>query len=148
MRAHTVDRLVLPKRMHFPQFEGVYTASAISPDGQIIAVPLNLHALRFPYLADNYVYKGTDIAVIRVRPLLTPRDLAAQKARPGPLRSPLTITREKVTILVYRRNHWDRRELDARLKNLKTEAESPVPIGDFVDAVKPIQLRTGLHTTL
>jgi hypothetical protein len=115
MRAHTVDRLVLPKRTHFPNSEGAYIASAISPDGQIIAVPLNLHALRFPYLADNYVYKGTDIAVIRVRPLQL-LGILPHEGTPGPVAFAVDHHQEKVTILVYRRNHWDRRELDARLK--------------------------------
>ncbi len=111
MQAQTVDRLMLPKRVHYPKFEEIHGAAAISPDGQIIAVPLNLYSLAFPYLADNYVYKGTDIAVVRVRPLQLIGILPHKGAR-GPVAFAVDHRRGQVTILFYRKDHWERHELD------------------------------------
>jgi hypothetical protein len=111
MQAQTVDSLVLPKRVRYPKFEEIHGTAAISPDGQVIAVPLNLYSLAFPYLVDNYVYKGTDIAVVRVRPL---RLLAIlpHKGAPGPIAFAVDHRQGQVTILFYRKDHWERHELD------------------------------------
>ncbi len=111
MQAQTVDGLMLPKRVHYPKFEEIHGAAAISPDGQIIAVPLNLYSLAFPYLADNYVYKGTDIAVVRVRPLQLIGILPHKGAR-GPVAFAVDHRRGQVTILFYRKDQWERHELD------------------------------------
>lgn len=45
MHAQTVDHLALPKRAHFPRFDEIHGAAAISLDGQVIAVPLTRHAV-------------------------------------------------------------------------------------------------------
>jgi len=106
-----VDGLMLPKRVHYPKFEEIHGAAAISPDGQIIAVPLNLYSLAFPYLADNYVYKGTDIAIVQVRPFQLHGILPHKGAR-GPVAFAVDHRQGQVTILFYRKDHWERHELD------------------------------------
>lgn len=112
MQARTVDRLVLPKRVHYPKFEEIHGATAISPDGQVIAVSLNLYSLAFPYLADNYVYNGTDIAVVRVRPLQL-LGILPHEGRPGLVAFAVTHRQGKVTVLLYQKHQWGRVELDA-----------------------------------
>ena len=115
MHAQTVDHLALPKRAHFPTFDEIHGAAAISPDGQVIAVPLTRHAVAFPYLMDNYVYKGTDIAVVRVSPLQL-LEILPHEGAPGPVAFAVDHRQGRVTVLPYRQDRWERHELDATLR--------------------------------
>jgi hypothetical protein len=110
MHAQTVDHLALPKRAHFPRFDEIHGAAAISPDGQVIAVPLTRHTVAFPYLMDNYVYKGTDIAVVRVSPLQL-LAILPQEGAPGLVAFAVDHRQGRVTVLFYRQDHWERHEL-------------------------------------
>jgi hypothetical protein len=115
MHAQTVDHLALPKRAHFPRFDEIHGTAAISPDGQVIAVPMTRHAVAFPYLMDNYVYKGTDIAVVRVSPLQL-LAILPQEGAPGLVAFAVDHRQGTVTVLFYRQDHWERHELDATLR--------------------------------
>lgn len=105
----TLQHLVLPKRRHFPDFENIDGPAVLSPDGELLAVPLEQGAVAFPYLVDNYVFKGADIAVVQLQPFqllgIVPHERGvyhpgfAVNHRPG-----------KATILVYRQDRWERRE--------------------------------------
>ena len=112
--ARTVDRFVLPAHVHFPFVEGAGRASAISPDGQVLAVALTLESFAFPYLMDNYVYKGTDIAILQVRPLQLLGIVKHERAS-DPVGFAIDHRQGKATILVYRKDRWERREFDAAL---------------------------------
>jgi hypothetical protein len=114
MQAKAVDRLMLPKRQHFPTFEGIYDATAISPDGQVIAVPLTLSAVAFPYLVDNYVYKATDIAVVQVHPFQLVSVVSHGHAVYKPAFA-IDHRNGKITVLAYRQDHWDHTELNDSL---------------------------------
>ena len=111
-QTQTEDRLVLPKRQRFPKVEDIHGAAAISLDGQVIAVPISRYAVAFPYLVDNYVYRGTDIAVVRVRPLQL-LGILPHEGPPGPVAFAVDHRQGKVTILLYQKHQWRRVELDA-----------------------------------
>ncbi len=110
MQKQTLSRLTMPKRFHFPKFEEIHGAASLSPDGKVVAVPLVKEAVAFPYLVDNYVYKGTDFAVVQLDPFqllgilpgVGPKSLAscAIDDRQG-----------HVVALIFRGNHWERTEL-------------------------------------
>jgi hypothetical protein len=110
MRGQSIDSLVLPMRAHFPSLDAFARAAAISPDGQVAAVALNLDALAFPYLVDGYVYKGTDIAVVHVRPLKLLK-IVRDDGAPNPVGIAVDHRQGRVTILFYRKDHWERREV-------------------------------------
>jgi hypothetical protein len=115
LQTQTVDHLVFPIHTHYPYSEEVRGASAISPDGQVIAVPLTLDELAFPYLVDNYVYRGTDIAVVQVRPLQLLGILKHESAS-DPVAFAIDHRQGKATVLVYRKDRWERREFDTAPK--------------------------------
>ncbi len=48
LQTQTEDHVVFPTQAHFPYSERVSGTSAISPDGQVVAVPLTLYELAFP----------------------------------------------------------------------------------------------------
>jgi hypothetical protein len=110
LEAQTVERLVVPKRFHFPKSEGIYGAAAISPDEKIVALPLVKESLAFPYLVDNYVYKGTDFAVIQLHPfqLLGILPGAGPKSRAS---FAIDDREEHVIALIFHRDHWERTAL-------------------------------------
>ncbi len=120
LQAQTVDQLVLPIHVHFPNLEGAGGPSAISPDGQVVAVPLRVESFAFPYLLDNYAYKGTDIAVVQVRPLQMLGILKHERASDPvafAIRSP---SRHRPPSWCDARLSWDRREFDAAPKTLNS----------------------------
>jgi hypothetical protein len=105
----TLQRFVLPKRRHFPNFEGIDGPVVPSPDGQVLAFLLEQSALAFPYLVDNYVFKGADIAVVRAQPFQLLGIVPHQRAvyHPG---FAVDHRQGKATLLVYWRDRWERRE--------------------------------------
>jgi len=116
--AQTIHRLVLPKRPHFPSFEEIGDQVALSPDGQVVAVTVNRSRLAFPFLVDNYVYQGTDIAVIQIDPLRllgvlrygrTVYAPTVQGPKPG---FAIDHRQGRVTALVYRHGRWEREEFN------------------------------------
>ena len=110
IQAQSMDYLVLPMRPHFPTLEAFARETAISPDGQVAAIALNLESLAFPYLLDNFVYKGTDIAVVQVRPLKLVTIVRDDGAF-NPLGFAVDHHQGKIMILVHRKDHWERREM-------------------------------------
>ncbi len=110
LQEQTVERLVVPKRYHFPKSEGIYGTAAISPDEKIVALPLVKESLAFPYLVDNYVYKGTDFAVVQLHPFQLLGVLPG--AGPKSWASCAIDDREgHVVALIFHENHWERTEL-------------------------------------
>ena len=110
MEKQTLSRLTIPKRFHFPRFEEIHAPAVLSPDGQVVAVPLVSEAVAFPYLADNYVYKGTDFAVVQLHPFQLLDILPG--AGPNSLPSCAIDDREgHIVALIFRQNHWERTEL-------------------------------------
>jgi hypothetical protein len=61
---------------------------------------------------DNYVYKGTDIAVVRVSPLQL-LEILPHEGAPGPVAFAVDHRQGRVTVLYYRQDRWERHELDA-----------------------------------
>lgn len=117
----TADRLVLPR----PRFPAIILNPAmalpdsriavLSPDGQLVAMALVQGALAFPYLLDNYVYRGTDVAVLRVEPLQLLGTIR-HELRSDPIAIAVDHRHGAVTVLVYRKNGWERRELNVTEK--------------------------------
>jgi len=109
IQKRTLQRFVLPKRRHFPNFENIDGPAVPSPDGQVLAFLLEQGAVAFPFLVDNYVYKGADIAVVQVQPF---RLLGIVPHQHGVYHPWFAVDHRqgKVTILVYWRNRWERRE--------------------------------------
>lgn len=109
IQKRTLRRFVLPERRHFPNFEGIDGPAVLSPDGQVLAFLLEQSAVAFPFLVDNYVDKGADIAVVRMQPFqllgIVPHRHAVY--HPG---FAVEHRQGKATILVYRQDHWERRE--------------------------------------
>lgn len=109
IKKKTLDRFVLPKRRHYPRFEEIHGQASVSPDGQVLAVPLLQYTLAFPYLVDNYVVKGTDIAVVDLHPFQLLGFLPHGRSRYTPAFA-VDHRQGKATILVYRQDHWERQE--------------------------------------
>ncbi len=119
MQAHTVDRLVVekphyPRLVLPPEMVSLYpSASALSPDGEVVAVPFFKGSLAFPYLMDNYVYTGVDIAVPRVEPFEI-LGVAGPEPRSVPIGFAVDHRRGAVTVLVYGKGGWERLQLEAK----------------------------------
>ena len=110
LQEQTVERLVVPKRFHFPQSEEIYGAAAISPDEKIVALPLVKESLAFPYLVDNYVYKGTNFAVVQLHPF----QLLGILPGAGPKSWAACAIDDRgghVIALIFHEDHWERTEL-------------------------------------
>jgi len=103
IQEHTLNRLTIPKRRHFPNFYETRGAAAVSRDGEVAAFSLAKGAVAFPYLTDNYVYTGEDIAVVQLHPLQLLGILAG-----GPFA--VDHRGSKARVLVYRKDHWERHE--------------------------------------
>lgn len=112
IQSGAVSRLVLRKLLHFPQFGNIGSTAALSPDGEVAVFPLVKQAIKFPYMEDNYVDKGTDFAVVQLRPLR----LLGIVPGAGPdyfTACAIDHRQGRVTALVYREGHWERTELKA-----------------------------------
>ena len=109
MQTQAIDRFALPHPL-LPQFAQLYGAAAMSPDGRIVAVPLVRSRLAFPFLVDNYVEQGTDIAVVQVDPF---RLVGILPHEQNPHASPFTVDHRqgRTIVLVYRKKRWERHEL-------------------------------------
>lgn len=105
-----IHRYVLPEQPHFPSFEQIGRRAALSPDGQVMALDIYRSRLAFPFLVDNYVFQGTDIAVIQIDPL---RSLGVLKyGRTGYVPGFAIDHREgRITVLIYRHGRWERVDL-------------------------------------
>jgi len=110
VQKQTLNRLTLPKRLHFPNSEEIHGAAALSPDGEVAVFPLVKEAVAFPYLMDNYDYKGTDFAAVQLHPLR----LLAILPGAGPKSFGACAVDHRqghVAVLVFRENHWEHVEL-------------------------------------
>ena len=108
--AQAIRRYVLPRRPHFPSFEQIGGQAALSSDSQVVAVAVNRSRLAFPFLVDNYVFLGTDIAVIQVDPLRLLGVLRYGRTAYAPGFA-VDHRQGRVTVLVYRHDRWERDEV-------------------------------------
>jgi hypothetical protein len=62
--------------------------------------------IAFPYIVDNYVYKGDDVVVIQVKPL---RLLGIVPHRGTKFTRGLAVNRRsgKATVMVYQQDRWE-----------------------------------------
>lgn len=109
-QSQTIHRFDLPRRPRFPSFEVIYGKAALSPDGQLVAVTVERGRLAFPFLTENEVSQGTHIAVIQINPfrLLGVLPYGRAPYTPG---FAIDYREGRVTVLVYRHDHWERDEV-------------------------------------
>ena len=109
-QSQTIHRFVLPMRPHSPGFGQIDRRVALSPDGQVLAVQVDRSRLAFPFLVDNYVFQGSDIAVIQINPfrLLGVLRYGNTAYAPG---FAIDHRQGRVTALVYRHGRWERDEV-------------------------------------
>lgn len=112
MASQIIHRFALPRRPHFPSFEEMDGRTALAPDAQVVAVAVNRSRLAFPFLVDNYVFQGTDIAVIQIDPLRLLGVLQYGRTAYAPGFA-IDHREGRVTALVYRRDRWERDEMTA-----------------------------------
>ncbi len=110
MQKKSIDRFVLPDK-HFVKYNGLHDA-ALSPDGEVLAVLLDRIELGFPYFLDNYVFKGTDVVVMQLRPfgllgLIPHKDSSYTAALAVDHR------KGKAIVLAYTQGHLVRQEFSA-----------------------------------
>ncbi len=110
MQKKSIDRFALPHH-HFLKYNGMQNA-ALSPDGEVFAVLLRQMKIAFPYLVDNYVFTGTDVVVMQVRPL---RLLGLIPHKDSSYTTALAVDHRegKAIVLVYRQGHLERQEFSA-----------------------------------
>jgi hypothetical protein len=110
MQKRSIDRFVLPHN-HFVKYNGLHDA-ALSPDGEVFAVLLQQLKIGFPYFVDNYVFTGTDVVVVQVRPF---RLLGLIPHKDSSYTAALAVDHRegKAIVLVYRQGHLVRQELSA-----------------------------------
>lgn len=109
VQKQTLGRLALPKRLHLPQFEEIHGAATLSPDGGVLAVSLLQYASARPNRVDNYMYKGTDIAVVQLHPMRLLGILPHGRALDTPALA-IDHRQGKATLLVYQQDHWVRQK--------------------------------------
>jgi len=109
--AQMVRRYVLPRQPHFPSFEQIYRPVALSHDGQFMAVAVARSRVAFPFIVDNYVFQGVDIDIIQIDPLrlVEVYHCGRTEFMPG---FAIDHRQGKVTILLYRNNRWERKEVN------------------------------------
>ena len=76
MQTQATERLVIPRRAHFPSYDHAFTAT-LSPDGQIAAVSFDQFTANFPWLTENIHWTGSHIVIVQVRLCRYPRSLRA-----------------------------------------------------------------------
>jgi hypothetical protein len=109
MRSQTMERLVLPCRVHFPSMEGAGSAS-LSPDDEVAAISFDQFTHKFPWLTEDMRWAGKHIALVRVRPLellgIFPPG-SAQRI------SAMAVDHRdgNIILLTLRRDRWERQEL-------------------------------------
>jgi hypothetical protein len=106
MEAQNFDRVDLPKHSLADRLG----AASLSPDAQALAIGIPRYRLAFPFLMDNYVYEGMDIAVVQLNPfrLLTVLPHGHTVYTPA---FAVDHRQGKIIVLVYRQDHWERQEL-------------------------------------
>lgn len=107
MPSRAIDRFVLPHH-HFVKYNGL-GPSSLSSDAEVYGVLLKQLELAFPYLVDNYVFRGTDVVIMQTHPM---RLLATIPHRDSSFTAGLAVDHRdgKARILVYRQNHWEHQE--------------------------------------
>jgi hypothetical protein len=117
IRKQTVDRFDIPNRRHYPHFDQIGGPAAISPDGQVIAMPRQKSRLAFPFIVDNYVYQGTDLMVIRQDPFkllgIFPvgRTFSLEYRSGNTPAFAIDHRQGKTIVLLYRKDRWVRHEI-------------------------------------
>jgi hypothetical protein len=117
MATKAIDRFVLPHH-HFVKYNGL-VQSTLSPDTEVYAVLLQQVELAFPYLVDNYVFRGTDVIVMQTHPL---RLLGQVPHQDSSFTAGLAIDHRdgKAHVLVYRRGHWEHHEFADKVASQPT----------------------------
>jgi hypothetical protein len=110
MQKKSIDRFVLPHN-HFVKYNGLHDV-ALSADGEVLAVLLDRIELGFPYFMDNYVFKGTDVVVMQVRPF---RLLGLIPHKDSSYTTALAVDHRKgaAIVSVYTQGHVVRQEFNA-----------------------------------
>jgi hypothetical protein len=110
VKEQTLERLDLPARSFFPNSEYIVGDGGVSPDGQVVMFPLAKQRVAFPYLIDNWVYTGTDFAILELNPLRLLRIVHGGNGK-ATTASAVNHRDGRVEVLVFRDNHWQRDEL-------------------------------------
>ena len=111
VREQTWDRIDLPGRSFFPHSKGIVGASALSPDGRIAAFRLVKRHVPFPYLLHDWVYSGTDFAVVDLQRLQLLR--IVRGAGPTSVVSCAVDHRQdRVALLLFREGGWEHLQLN------------------------------------
>lgn len=105
MQGQQLNRFVLPKS-HFLKYNAM-RGGILSPDHEVLALVRSQYRIAFPFIIDNYVYKGDDVVVMQVMPL---RLLGTVPNRGVKFTRGLAVDHRsgKATVLVYQRDRWER----------------------------------------
>ena len=108
--AQTVDRLVLPTRSHFPSYEAVQTfgQAPLSPDGEVVAIPVARSRRASPFLTDSDNYQETKSAIVQLHPLRLLNILQVGQKGDDLLGYAVDHRHGQTTVLIYRGGHWER----------------------------------------
>jgi hypothetical protein len=110
LRRRMIDLLAFPRQPHFPQFEYIEGRATLAPDGQAMAIAVGRSRLAFPFLVDNYVFQGTDIAIIQTNPLRFLGLLRYGRTAYAPAFA-IDHHQGRITVLMYCHDRWERAEL-------------------------------------
>ena len=105
MQKRAIERFILPKG-HWVKYNAVQQAS-LSPDGEVLALLINQTELGFPYIVDNYEFKGTDVVVMQLHPF---RLLTRIPHKDSTHTTGLSVDHhgDKAFVLVFREGHMER----------------------------------------
>jgi hypothetical protein len=103
----SIDRFVVHR--HFLKYNAL-ADSTLSPDAEVYAVLLEQLGNTFPYLMDNYVFRGTDVILMQTHPF---RLLLKIPHADSSFTAGLAVDHRdgKTNVLVYRRGHWEHHAL-------------------------------------
>ena len=104
IQKQTLDRFVLPAH-HFLKYNAMHDG-VLSPDRKVLALRRSQYKIAFPYIVDNYVYKGDDVVVLQAMPL---RLLGIVPHRAAEFTRGLAVDHrnDKATVLVYQHDRWE-----------------------------------------
>ena len=104
IQKQTLDRFVLPEH-HFLKYNAMHDG-VLSPDRKVCALLRSQYKIAFPYMVDNYIYKGDDVVVIQVMPL---RLLGIVPYRGANFTRGLAVDHRngRATVLVYQQDRWE-----------------------------------------
>lgn len=110
IQVRALDRLTLPKSWLHAGVAESLGEGALSPDTEIVGIGLPKYRLAFPFIVDNYVYQGMNIAVVQLHPFqllgvvqqgrFAYTNVFAVDHRQG-----------RTLVLFYRDDHWERQEV-------------------------------------